>query len=172
MITWHNQELIVYHGTYAGAFKSANVSLLRCRPATDFGRGFYTTTHLHQAKEWANEKVRVMTARGVSASAAVYRFELDRNALADLDWLGFPRPIRDFWSFVTACRGGAPDHARSTTSTNTPAAIYDVVVGPVTLWPQRLIISDCDQISFHTDKAVNLLTPLLHAQAGSGKTFT
>jgi hypothetical protein len=28
-------------------------------------------------------------------------------------------------------------------------SFYDGVYGPVTLWPSRLTIQDCDQISFH-----------------------
>ncbi len=151
---WHNQKLVVYHGTYDGAL-SVPISLALCRPATDFGQGFYTTTHVHQARQWANEKTRERIARGIAATAAVYRFALDRNDLADLEWLVFPRPVRDFWTFVTACRGGASDHARWTSSP--PEPIYDIVVGPVTLWPQTLTINNCDQISFHTPQSLALL---------------
>lgn len=167
---WRNQKLVVYHGTYDGAL-SAGISLALCRPATDFGQAFYTTTHLHQAKQWANEKVRERGRRGVPSTAAVYSFELDRDDLAACDWLVFPRAIRDFWSFVTYCRRGANDHARSTTTAGNGKVIYDVVVGPVTLWPQRLTIGDCDQISFHTSDAVKLLSPVLYASAAPRQTF-
>ncbi len=34
---------------------------------------------------------------------------------------------------------------------------YDVVYGPVALWPQTLAIKDCDQISFHTPAAIAML---------------
>jgi hypothetical protein len=31
--------------------------------------------------------------------------------------------------------------------------MVDVVYGLVTIWPSRLLIQDCDQISFHTNRA-------------------
>ena len=34
------------------------------------------------------------------------------------------------------------------------ASLDVLVYGPVTLWPQQLVIADCDQISFHTRRAV------------------
>lgn len=38
-----------------------------------------------------------------------------------------------------------------------------MVYGPVTLWPQRLVIQDCDQVSFHTDGAtLGLPDPIIH----------
>ena len=42
---------------------------------------------------------------------------------------------------------------------------YDVVFGPVTLWPQKLAIKDADQVSFHTKAALEILpAPVLHSQ--------
>ena len=35
---------------------------------------------------------------------------------------------------------------------------YDVVYGPVSLFPQFLVIADADQISFHTDAALRALS--------------
>ena len=34
---------------------------------------------------------------------------------------------------------------------------YDLVYGPVSLFPQSLVIADADQISFHTNNALNVL---------------
>ena len=48
----------------------------------DFGQGFYTTTLFTQARALALRR-----ARGVTGAAAVIRFRLDRNALADLESL-------------------------------------------------------------------------------------
>jgi hypothetical protein len=92
--------------------------------------------------------------------ATVIKFEVDRTQLAQLQTLTFVVDNPDYWDFVQHCRHGMGLH-RSTGN-------YDVVYGPVSLWPQTLVIKDCDQISFHTDLAVAVLpTPTLAAQATS-----
>jgi Protein of unknown function (DUF3990) len=165
---WGNPPLSVYHGTdnvsavvgratAAGAQLPFLPNLALCRPFTDFGQGFYTTTSEHQAKQWAN--MRVLRASGRQSFAVVIRFELDRDWLASLDSLVFVRPIADFWRLVSDCRLGFPPHQRIPPH----PAPYDVVYGPVTIWPQTLVIADCDQISFHTQKAVaGLVRAFLH----------
>ena len=64
-MAWTNQPLILFHGCAASALQPVNpggigtagaphnIQLPLCRPLTDFGRGFYTTTYEHQAKQWA-----------------------------------------------------------------------------------------------------------------------
>lgn len=166
MPVWRNLPLTVFHGTdnASASLPAASVrsrppnaafavNLRRCRPFTDFGQGFYTTTRLHQARQWANS--RVMRARGSTGlHAVVLQFDLDRDWLASLEHLAFVRPTRDYWNLVTDCRHGFPPHQRVT-----PRALaYDVVYGPVSLWPQSLVIADCDQISFHSQRAVLGLT--------------
>jgi hypothetical protein len=156
MPAWNNPPLTVYHGTddvslgrgrltQGMVLRGFRVNLALCRPLTDFGQGFYTTTSLHQAREWANARVRRVLAPTQVHTAVVLRFSLDRNLLAGLEALAFVRPITDFWNLVQDCRYGFPPHQRSGSN---PA--YDVVYGPVTIWPSRLLIQDCDQISFHT----------------------
>lgn len=169
MPQWTNPRLTVYHGTdnrSAGLTGPARVNasvgflpnLAFCRPFTDFGQGFYTTTNLHQARQWANTRV----LSRASAYAVVLRFDLDRDWLATLDALAFTRPTADFWALVTDCRQGFPPHQRPPPS----PLPYDVVYGPVTLWPQILVIADCDQVSFHTQNAVaGLGQPFLHEAA-------
>jgi hypothetical protein len=59
----------------------------------------------------------------------------------------------DYWSLVFHCRSGNPGHRRGG-----PVPFYDVVVGPVAaFWQQRLAIQDVDQVSFHTQPAIDLL---------------
>jgi len=137
------------------------INLARCRPFTDFGQGFYCTTSLHQAQQWANARVlRTLAPTGPTPTAVVLAFQLNRYWLASLETLAFVRPIKDFWDLVQDCRNGFPPHQRSTPYN----VCYDVVFGPVTLWPQRLVIQDCDQISFHTQRAVRgLKSPVVHS---------
>jgi Protein of unknown function (DUF3990) len=162
---WGNQPLRVFHGTdddslrrgsgvsslpsaYSPIAFVPNLSL--CRPFTDFGQGFYVTTRLHQAKQWANARVRRRGGR-TTLTAVVIQFLLDRDWLASLDTLAFVRPTREYWALVTDCRHRFPPHQRLLPH----PAPYDVVYGPVSLWPQLLVIGDCDQISFHTRRAVS-----------------
>jgi len=161
MASWSNGRLTVYHGTdavsanlpvpVAGQQAPFSVQLSQCRPATDFGRGFYTPTSIHQARQWANSKVRRVRRRNRTAGL-VLRFDLDRDRLAKLESLVFVRPIQDYWDFVTHCRSGGSVHGRRGSTRE-----YDVVYGLVTMWPSLLLIQDCDQISFHSNSAVGIL---------------
>ena len=158
-----NPPLRVYHGTddlsllrwgavaRGRTITGFRVSLPLCRPFTDFGQGYYVTTWVHQARQWANARVlRILAPTGPQPKAVVLRYTLDRDWLAGLESLVFNRPTRDYWNFVDDCRSGFPPHQRP--------GPYDVVYGPVALWPQRLLIQDCDQIGFHTRKGVTRLT--------------
>lgn len=52
---WSNQLIVFYHGTLLSDAPAiaAKVDINIGRPHTDFGRFFYTTTILRQAKSWA-----------------------------------------------------------------------------------------------------------------------
>ena len=148
---------MLYHGT-ADAFVQDilnAVEVTRGSFLKDFGRGFYTTTRLDKAVQWAGVK-----AARVGGVAAVIQFRVSRNSLALLDSLCFVRgdPMAtDFWSFVQYCRMVSGDHYRAQTPW------YDLVVGPVTgTWKRQTIIADADQISFHTPAGAAILD-------GSGK---
>lgn len=172
MPKWTSQNgtvkpLVVFHGTDDGIPHAQGrtkhsqlpfqVNLTLCRSNTDFGQGFYVTTSEHQAKQWANAR---WVRNPSNVKAIVLRFELDRDWLASLHVLAFARPIQDFWDLVADCRNGFRPHQRAT-----PKPAFDVVYGPVTLWPQILVIQDCDQISFHTTTAVqanSLKNPWIH----------
>lgn len=171
MPRWLNQSLMLYHGTDSGSLRSwpvavgspvpFSINLRRCRRLTDFGRGFYTTTNEHQARQWANTRV-LRSPVQPSVKAIVLAFTINRDVLAGFDTLAFVRATTAFWDLVTDCRYGFAPHARA--KSGQPA--YDVVHGPVTIWPQSLLIADCDQISFHTAMAVAALgSPILQAEA-------
>ena len=147
-----DQDIVLCHGTIdvyipdiLNAVDETQGSFL-----TDFGRGFYTTTKLDTALDWANLK-----ARKSGGIAAVVEFTVSRNDLAALDCLFFMRGDSlavDFWSFVQYCRTIRGDHNR----THTPW--YDIVVGPITgTWKSQTIIPNTDQVSFHTPRAASLL---------------
>jgi hypothetical protein len=161
------KNLVLYHGTdnsvpgTAGMRANTRINftanLARCSPNTEFGQGFYTTTSEHQARQWANAKYVSNPAR---VNALLLRFEVDRNWLAAMETLFFVRPTGDFWDLVDDCHLGFRPHQRP--PPNNPP--FDVVCGPVSLWPRVHIIQDCDQVSFHTQRAVHGLgNPWIHA---------
>jgi hypothetical protein len=164
---WGNKSLRAFHGTDSDSLTTGSglsapptvgsqfsfvPKLALCRPFTDFGQGFYVTTRLHQARQWANARVRRKKASpAISLKAVVIEFAFDRDWLASLDALAFVRDTDEYWDLVTDCRHTFPPHQRLAPH----PATYDVVYGPVSLWPQTLVIGDADQISFHTRRALS-----------------
>jgi len=166
-MAWKNSPVRLFHGTddvSADEISRTGVDLSRCQPLTDFGTGFYTTTHLDQAKNWANLRTaRLRLGALPNAGAAVIAFEAARTGLAGLKSLNFVRDDADYWAFVRYCRTGGRLHGPG-------GAQYDVVSGPVSLWSQKFVISGCDQFSFHTDIAVKQLGPVRKTLAAPVKT--
>ncbi|MBI1929590.1 DUF3990 domain-containing protein [Candidatus Poribacteria bacterium] len=148
---WTNGPIVLYHGTEdisASAIRlpsppmNHSINLSYCNPSADFGGGFYTTTNLNQARNWANMRYRRrrFNRRNPAQYAVVIKFEVDRNLLSTLHHLGFvtENSNPDYWDFITYCRNGRSPHLLWGTRD------YDVVFGPVSLWPQTLVIKDCD----------------------------
>jgi hypothetical protein len=151
---WTNQNVLLYHGTLDVHVASirAGVNPALGRAATDFGRGFYTTTVERQARSWAFG----LSRRRAGTRPAVVRFDVPRDDLAGLESIWFVRgspDAEDFWSLVVYCRTGGVAHARAKA-----AGWYDVAVGPIAAaWKRRLLKADADQISFHTTAAAKVL---------------
>jgi hypothetical protein len=128
MPVWTNQDIVLYHGTslpQALSILDDEVRLALGNPMADFGRGFYTTTNLRQARRHAKTRSKYRRMRGAVVEITIPREELvDLNALAFV--LGDPLAA-DFWSLIDFCRKGSAGHGR--TGSN---AFYDVVFGPVT----------------------------------------
>jgi hypothetical protein len=152
---WTNQEIVLYHGTllqHATKIAQHGVDTSFGAPNRDFGRGFYTTTWLDQAQDWAESR-----ASEENFASVIVRLTLGRLELRRLNSLAFVRGARgaqDFWSFVSHCRQ-KNQGARATHQ------YYDVVYGPVAKdWkgPRTAkVFRDFDQISFHGIDAQNLL---------------
>lgn len=154
-MTWTNQDLELFHGTdatSASAIQSGGVNLALCSPLTDFGRGFYTTTNLAQAINWALLRALRLRAGGTAAAkGAVLRITVDRTWLGGLEAMAFVRhdAATGFPEFVRYSRSGASPHRPG-------GSDYQVVYGPVVQWQglldpklQLFVIADCDQVSFH-----------------------
>lgn len=163
---WSNQNLELFHGTTQAAAESIlseGIKPEKFRDLVDFGRGFYTTTVLPQAADWARVAAATRLARGGEIEkAAIVNFSVSRDALARLETLAFVRGGNDYWNLVTTCR-----HWASGTENGTPeqrhrrlvGKPYDVVVGPVAMkWSTSFKLQpNMDQLSFHTAEAFQLL---------------
>lgn len=158
---WSNQPLRLFHGTTGVHADSVlrGIDSKKFVTARDFGPGFYTTTNLEQAWEWANDKAdrEHATAKVTIAEAAVVEFAIERDDLALLEALWFALPNSDYWDLVRSCRSPrsvTPLHQRKA------GRPYDVVIGPVaSRWFREPYAAhtDLDQISFHTTAAFRLL---------------
>lgn len=149
----------LYHGS-TNCVKRPSV--LKGRKATDFGKGFYTTTSFEQAKKWAILKKN----RDLSEKAIVSVYEVPDDILnRDFSVYRFVGPTKEWLEFVVSNRRGKG------------RAQYDLIMGPVAndqlyvtirLFEQGVVSADAaiemlkshklfDQLSFHSGKAASLL---------------
>ncbi len=178
MASWKNDPLVLYHGCSELSLRPRNqngiaadsklhyISLLAGGHRTEFGRGFYATTWLRQAEFWANRQARkaaISRQETPRPKATVLRFEVGRNDLAHLESLVFTNENAGFWPFISYCRSGLAPHGRQQSKQQE----YDIVYGPVSIWPQQLVIKDCDQVSFHTDKALSVISAVSVTSTGN-----
>jgi hypothetical protein len=164
---WTNDAVTVYHGTdeySANNIMRRGVNLSICNPLCDFGRGFYLTTNLHQAQQWANKRaLEIPTA--TRARSAVLGFSLDREVISNFgDHLSFVVPTSDFFEFAQFNRLGNSHHSRA------GGVPYDVVYGPVAAYPQTLVYLACDQICLLSQRALSALI-LLPGNPGLGSPY-
>lgn len=149
----------LYHGSTV-TVKCPNVQ--RGRKATDFGKGFYTTTNFEQAKKWAILKRN--REHGKKAIVSIYDVPddiLDR----EFSVLRFEGATKEWLEFVVNNRRGKGNYS------------YDLIMGPVAndqlyatirLYEQGVVTADAaiemlkthklfNQLSFHTEKVIPLL---------------
>ncbi|MER2183267.1 MAG: DUF3990 domain-containing protein [Clostridia bacterium] len=142
--------------------KKKEPKLLKIQRELDFGKGFYTTTDLEQAKKWAKRT----TLRLKQSNSFVSVYDLPDEALNTLCVLCFEKPNRDWLRFVAGNRKGYAEKGE-----------WDIICGPVAndqtmpvielfldgmydeeeairrLLPQKLK----DQYTFKTEKAMQLI---------------
>ena len=153
----------LYHGSTVGVEQP---DLQKCRFATDFGHAFYTTTSYEQAKQWAKIKQK----RANVKTAIVSIFEFDEIILYSNNYKvrHFEKATEEWLDFVISNRRGKYTEN------------YDFVMGPVAndslyatiLLYENGVISAAaaieqlksytlfDQLSFHTEKALENLKSL------------
>lgn len=104
-----NNYQFCYHGTIrqAGEAIQQNIDLLKARANTDFGKGFYLTDNLEQAKQWAVSRSHISKFKGQlkeSAEPVVVYFVLDLKKLGKLKNIQFHTPSKEWAEFIFHCR--------------------------------------------------------------------
>lgn len=105
--------MILYHGSNLAVEKPR---LLAPNRYLDFGPGFYTTSNLSQAKNFAGK----VTARNRSGESIVSVYEMDEQAVQSLKVLRFHAADESWLDFVSDNRNGRPRDES-----------YDLISGPV-----------------------------------------
>lgn len=150
----------LFHGS---TFHVRTPNISRGRESVDFGKGFYVTLNVEQAKRWALNKQR-MAEKASPAIVSIY--EMDKKILENKQYNTriFNAPDEEWLTFVVNCRRGIP-HS------------YDIVYGPVandriyatiTLFESGVLSAETtiaqlrvndffNQISFHNENAIRNL---------------
>ena len=175
-----NRYVRLYHGcTKADAdhIIQNGINLQLCRVDSDFGRGFYTTAVLYQARQWAWTRFYAAQQKRRNRPV-VLMFVVDRLDLAYLASIQFVlggRSRDDFWSLVQHCRQSTP---KAIQDHNGPVHMhdgthwYDLTCGPVSaFWRQRYCMTGADQFGFHTPAGVRLLQSLIDSRRTAGSSF-
>lgn len=175
-----NNSYRVFHGTNLFAAKiiqTHGISLNVQRQLTDFGKGFYVTFNLDQAKSWARVKAinpqvypKILDFLKISKQhyfnhpytriPSYLIFDLNLSQLVQLNGRVFPLPHELGWSheqkswelFVQKCRAGVM-HS------------YDYVYGPIggnhPIVPNQVKVSKSkDQLSLNSIRAIQCLSNL------------
>lgn len=155
-----NKQMILYHGSI---YSFDKIDLNKSKGNRDFGNGFYTTVMYNQAFNWANN----LSKRYKRNNKYIYSFIYDLSNVEDLNIKSFTSINEEWFDFVCMNR-----------KTNSLSHKYDIVSGPVadddvnvalTLYESKQISKDdalnrltykkvSNQISFHTNKALEYLT--------------
>ncbi len=157
LIEDNNKTLFVYHGT---TYDFGKIDLSKSHDRRDFGKGFYTTIIENQAKQWAYR----LALRSHLKKYYVYKYCFIDDS--DLKIKRFEGLTEEWLEFIKKNRfDGGIQHE------------YDIVIGPVaddnTMMTVQLYVMNVitaaeaikrlqyakvnNQISFHTEKALNFL---------------
>jgi len=162
--------MFLYHGSNQ---EITLIDLRICKPYKDFGRGFYLTMLEQQAELMAKRTARIF---GGTQYVTIYKFDETVLKNEALSIKTFSEPNIDWALFVLNNRNrDFNDHSELNSNQDNK---YDIVVGPVAnddiALLFRYFINEHidvtalvngmkyrklnDQYSFHTDRAVELLT--------------
>ena len=107
--------MTIYHGSNLAVQTPRLISPSR---TLDFGKGFYTTANIEQAKSFANNVVNRNEGRGIP-TISYYEVNFDKM-LRELDTLKFDSPSDEWLDFVYANRTAKYSGKQ-----------YDIIMGPI-----------------------------------------
>lgn len=137
-------DLILYHGTIA---EFSVVDLKHCKDKKDFGKGFYTTTDVHQAITLAKTMRQWEFIRGNAyARAYVYSFKIDKQMLKMLRTHTFQSANISWVDYIIKNRYSTPHNSGG-------AVDFDVVIGKVADANTNRLINEFREA--YGDKATN-----------------
>jgi hypothetical protein len=162
--------MLLFHGSNQ---EITTIDLSRCKPYKDFGRGFYLTTIKEQAELMARRTVRIFGGVSVVTSFMYDEISVSKG---ELSVKAFSNPNAEWAMFVLNNRNR--DFRTDTDSNNNHDNKYDIVTGPVANDDIALLFRTFasgyidlealikgmkykrlnDQYSFHTERAVALLS--------------
>ncbi|MCF0216519.1 MAG: DUF3990 domain-containing protein [Fibrobacteraceae bacterium] len=162
--------MILYHGSNTDIVQ---IDLSKCRPNKDFGKGFYLTTIREQAQRMAQ---RVARMYGGSPILNIYDFDDTPNKLDKLNIRHFEGPCMEWAKFVIANRNAT--RTKNLQEDTNADCRFDLVIGPIanddlallfrqfsegaisvaTLVNEMKFKKLTDQYSFHTEKAIAMLS--------------
>ena len=166
------RNLRVYHGSTV-IVKKTNLEILNYR--TDFGKGFYTTTDIEQAKRWTNIKKKRLEKENADNKINQYVNIYEYTENKDLNILDFEEATEEWLKFVFKNR-----------QSDSLIHEYDIVKGPVandnlyqvlvgyengvynieeTIKRLKTYLLS-NQISFHTPKALECLKYIETVEVG------
>lgn len=162
--------MILYHGSNIDI---KTISLKKCKPFKDFGKGFYLTDMKEQAEKMA---VRVVKIYGGNPVINIYEIDDAFREIAELTVKDFGNETSEEWAkFVMNNRSRKLLPSENILSNHDNK--YDIVIGPVaddnmallfrqyenkmidfkTLLDGMIYKKTSSQYSFHTEKAIQCL---------------
>lgn len=161
--------MILYHGSN---MEIDTISLEKCRPYKDFGRGFYLTELEDQAQKMAARTARIYGGR---PCVSIYEFDAAALTSPDFATLTFDSPSTQWAVFVVNNRSREFENFDSFACNHD--CKYDIVAGPIANDDLALLLRQftsglidtealtrdmrykqlSSQYSFHTEKAIALL---------------
>ena len=120
-------------------------AVLSIRKTADFGMGFYTTSSLGQAQDWAIIKAG-RRGKGV-ATVSTYNFDY-QNAKDNIKIKEFPEATEEWLDFVVENRTGVYEGEK-----------YDLVIGPVADDKTITVIDEYIGGAYPKKMAIELLEP-------------
>lgn len=132
------------------------IDLTKARNRTDFGKGFYVTNNLKQAKHWAIGRAKdEMLEDGslpVEATPVVVYFQMDLKGIQGLINKQFEHPNKEWAEFIFNCRSAGMKEIRHHT--------FDYTMGPLADGRTNILVRNMLKKKINIDEFLDGIKPL------------